>query len=325
MPHDPPDTSLTLEAEAFNRRSSEREAAGYLPDLRRAVRCEYFYKSFWRDPHFLRLYMGYVVDLFLEQIRRNVAPGARILDVACGPGYVSLELARNGYDVLGIDIAGTAIASARQTAAENPYLDGFGHLRYETAAFTPDQRAAFEGPFDVILFSGALHHFKALDEAMALTSELLAPGGIVIASEPQHAVWTEQDAAQVALIRSLLTLTGFWYQDEAASDEPGLDALVKAIHTEYLHERDPGEPGGQSPNDLSHDGPEILEALKRQFDTVETLQTVSFTYRVLGGLRGPQDQINKIADFLAAYDRYAVAKGHLNANAFIFVGRNHAA
>jgi len=320
MTTDSIEASLELEAEAFNKRSLDRQAAGYIPDLRRAVKCDYFYKSFWRDPYFLKLYMGYVVDLFLERIRRYAPPGARILDVACGPGYVSLELARNGYDVLGIDIADAAIQSARATAEQNPFHDGFGKLSYAVTAFQEDQRASFQGPFDVILFSGALHHFRELRGALELSADLLSDDGIVIASEPQHALWTEQDAAQVALIRSLLTLTGCWHQEEVAFDEPGMDALVKAVHTEYLLERDPHE-AGQSPHDLACDGPEILDALRSIFQTLDVTPTVSFTYRLLGGLRGPDEKVHKIADMLASYDRYCVAKGHMNANAFIFVGR----
>jgi 2-polyprenyl-6-hydroxyphenyl methylase/3-demethylubiquinone-9 3-methyltransferase len=266
--------------------------------------------------------MGYVIDIFLDRIRSHVPAGARILDVACGPGYVALELARNGYDVLGIDIADAAIRSARETAATNPYQEGFGRLRYEVVSFSQEEADRFDGPFDVVLFSGALHHFKSLDQALALASSLLTKDGIIIASEPQHGRWTEQDAAQVALMRSLLTLAGCWYQEEAASNEVELDALVKAIHREYLLERDPGEPEGQSPNDLSHDGPEILQALQRRFKQLSITETVSFTYRLLGGLRGPDEKIFRIADFLAAYDRYCVSRGFMNANAFVFVGRN---
>ena len=34
------------EAAAFDARITERERAGYIPDIRRAVKCDYFYKSF---------------------------------------------------------------------------------------------------------------------------------------------------------------------------------------------------------------------------------------------------------------------------------------
>ncbi len=43
--------------------------------------------------------------------------GARILDVPCGFGRHSLELARRGYRVTGIDISADSIAEARATAA----------------------------------------------------------------------------------------------------------------------------------------------------------------------------------------------------------------
>jgi hypothetical protein len=39
---------LASEAAAFNQRISERRAIGFVPDIRRAVKSDYFYKSFWR-------------------------------------------------------------------------------------------------------------------------------------------------------------------------------------------------------------------------------------------------------------------------------------
>jgi SAM-dependent methyltransferase len=40
-----------------------------------------------------------------------------VLDVGCGVGDASLELAARGYDVVGIDLSATAIAAATKTAA----------------------------------------------------------------------------------------------------------------------------------------------------------------------------------------------------------------
>lgn len=44
-------------------------------------------------------------------------PGARVLDLPCGSGRHSLELARRGFRVTGIDISAEAIAFARAEAA----------------------------------------------------------------------------------------------------------------------------------------------------------------------------------------------------------------
>ena len=122
---------IDAEANAFNKRITERVASGFVPDLRRAVKCEYFYKSFWRDPHFIQLYLGRQVEIYLELLEKHGGQGLTILDVGCGAGYVSLELARGGHHVTGIDIAGDAIRIARETLAENTFKQGFGSLRYE--------------------------------------------------------------------------------------------------------------------------------------------------------------------------------------------------
>ena len=56
------------------------------------------------------------IDFIEEQL--NAAPGARILDVGCGFGRHSIELARRGYEVSGIDPSAALIAEARKRAAE---------------------------------------------------------------------------------------------------------------------------------------------------------------------------------------------------------------
>jgi SAM-dependent methyltransferase len=52
------------------------------------------------------------VDFLIHELQLPV--GSRILDVGCGPGRHSLELARRGYLVHGVDISQTFIDLARQ-------------------------------------------------------------------------------------------------------------------------------------------------------------------------------------------------------------------
>lgn len=56
------------------------------------------------------------VDQILEMA--NINPGARILDMGCGPGRHSLEFARRGYSVTGVDRTGYYLEMAREKAAE---------------------------------------------------------------------------------------------------------------------------------------------------------------------------------------------------------------
>jgi ubiquinone/menaquinone biosynthesis C-methylase UbiE len=48
--------------------------------------------------------------------RQFVAPGTRVLDVACGAGQIAIPMARAGAKVVGVDIASNLIAQARARA-----------------------------------------------------------------------------------------------------------------------------------------------------------------------------------------------------------------
>ncbi len=84
------------------------------------------HSDWWRDvfdrPTFFELYERSDTELAVTQVDHVVrlldlrAP-ARILDVPCGYGRHSIELARRGYQVTGVDISEVQIARARKKAA----------------------------------------------------------------------------------------------------------------------------------------------------------------------------------------------------------------
>ncbi len=55
------------------------------------------------------------VDFLVEELR--LKPGATILDVGCGTGRHSVELARRGFAVTGVDLSDGMLAEARKHAA----------------------------------------------------------------------------------------------------------------------------------------------------------------------------------------------------------------
>jgi cyclopropane fatty-acyl-phospholipid synthase-like methyltransferase len=55
-------------------------------------------------------------DAVLERL--EIEPGATVLDLACGPGRHSLELARRGFRVTGVDRTETYLEEARKRAKE---------------------------------------------------------------------------------------------------------------------------------------------------------------------------------------------------------------
>ncbi len=310
---------LKSEAEAFDKRIEERRKSGFIPDIRRAVKCEYFYKSFFRDPYFIKLYLGTEINHFLDMLKQYSHPKSRVLEVGCGPGYVSLEIARAGYHVTAFDISEKAIDAAKETLASNPFKDGFGSLEYKVSSFDE-----FQGIFDVVLIRGAIHHMTNPEMVIRKCLDLLESGGLLLCLEPSHEKWRKQDAAQVALIRGLLSLTGNWYEDSLGNellDAKKFQEYVDDVYTEYFNERDKNEVGGQSPNDNSSSGEEILVSLRRHFIELEYTPGISFIYRVLGGLRGSDDLIRKMGTYLALYDKQCVDAGFMEPNNFFFAGR----
>jgi 2-polyprenyl-3-methyl-5-hydroxy-6-metoxy-1,4-benzoquinol methylase len=111
----------------------------------------------------------------LERVfERFVVPsGARILDVASGIGRISINLAKDGYDVVGIDISPLYLDFARKWAEQEG-------VKHQTRFYKTDMRNAVqelrrkgEEKFDVILNYGtAIGYRGEEDDANMLTDVL---------------------------------------------------------------------------------------------------------------------------------------------------------
>ena len=103
---------------------------------------------------------------------------ARVLDMGCGSGWTSLFFAKQGHQVVGVDLAENMIQLARELAAESDAPESLAFLCSDYEALK------FENEFDCVVFFDCLHH--ADDERAALASawRALKPGGVVITHEP---------------------------------------------------------------------------------------------------------------------------------------------
>jgi SAM-dependent methyltransferase len=103
----------------------------------------------------------------------HLRPGQRLLDVGCGPGTITLGLARAVApgEAVGVDSAPAIIEEARGVEGTTP------NLRFEVA---DGYALPFEdGAFDVVHAHQVLQHLARPVEALRDWRRVLAPGGLL--------------------------------------------------------------------------------------------------------------------------------------------------
>jgi len=103
----------------------------------------------------------------LELLRASA--GERILDIGCGTGQLTAEIARSGARVVGLDNSPEMLAEARKN---------FPSVAFEQGDATSFQ---FQQPFDAVFSNAALHWVKDQPAAAASIARALRPGGRLVA------------------------------------------------------------------------------------------------------------------------------------------------
>jgi ubiquinone/menaquinone biosynthesis C-methylase UbiE len=127
----------------------------------------------------------------IEEYRKQAArlteglpAGAKVLEVAPGPGYLAVEIARLGFQVTGLDISHTFV----QIGSENATQAGVGvDFRQGDAAVMPFEADSFDRIVCQAAFKNFVYPASALDEMY----RVLRSGGTAViqdmSSEASHA------------------------------------------------------------------------------------------------------------------------------------------
>jgi ubiquinone/menaquinone biosynthesis C-methylase UbiE len=156
-------------------------------------------------------------EAFLEPVPK---PGARTLDLGCGEGRLSRDLAALGHDVVGVDSSPAMLAAAREAA---PDLE----LHEADAAELPFDDASF----DLVVAFMSLQDVENLDGAISECSRVLrADGRLCIAVvHPINSAGTwERDDAQSPLVIEGSYLETFGYAETFSRD--GLEMTFTSVH-----------------------------------------------------------------------------------------------
>jgi SAM-dependent methyltransferase len=133
-----------------------------------------YYEDLWeRLPDELR---SADFDLRRGFLLANARAGERALDLGCGTGAFTAELARVGSSVIGVEVAEAALARAR---ARHPSIDF--------------RLAPIDGPlpledseFEIVWCSEVIEHVADTARWLAEVRRVLAPGGRLLLTTPSH-------------------------------------------------------------------------------------------------------------------------------------------
>lgn len=315
------------EARSFDSQVIERINNGHIPDLRLAQECRWFYNNPWRHPEYVKLDFVEQFELIARSLQQyGSAPkeSLTILEVGCGPGYLSLELARAGHDVTGIDVSPECINVAEKTAENDPWKESRGKLSYVQGNFF-DSFELRGNSFDAVIFLGALHHFSDQKHVMSRTLDLLVDGGLAIVHEPTRDRVTRGNAVFIHLIHSLLSINnGFYKKTEVPSDHASHKEQIDRLFSELKYEDEQGNKV-QSANDNEAGHSTMYDALSSNFKELHYQERYAFFHETIGGLRFDDATNASLARYLRDCDALLCELKVLQPTEFFYVGRKSSA
>lgn len=106
-----------------------------------------------------------------QSVVDRLAPGSRVLEVAPGPGYLAIEIAKRGnYRVVGLDISHSFVRIASENARREGVAIEFRHGNASQMPFADDS-------FDFVVCRAAFKNFSDPVGALDEIHRVLKPGG----------------------------------------------------------------------------------------------------------------------------------------------------
>jgi len=119
--------------------------------------------------------LGSLFRSIAADIAASAPPAAKVLEIGCGPGHLSIRLARDhGVDVIGLDLDPAMIERARANATSMTMTDG------RQPAFVTGDVAALpfeDASFDLVVSTFSVHHWSDPGAGIGEMARVLRPAG----------------------------------------------------------------------------------------------------------------------------------------------------
>ena len=119
----------------------------------------------------------------------HLRPDAEVLDVGCGPGSITVGLARRAGRVVGVDMSAEMVEASSALAVR----EGVANASFEVSSAyeLPFEGSAWEGgTFDVVYAHQLLQHLADPVAALREFRRVLRPGGLVAVRDSDYATMT---------------------------------------------------------------------------------------------------------------------------------------
>jgi SAM-dependent methyltransferase len=110
----------------------------------------------------------------VKMLSEHLGPGMSVLELGCGTGYFTRELARSGAEIVAIDVSPELLETARVSSSAP-------NVRYEIQ--NAYDLSYTDAAFDSVVGSSVLHHLE-IQQALREIFRVLKPGGRISFTEP---------------------------------------------------------------------------------------------------------------------------------------------
>ena len=305
---------IYLEAKSFDKQVLKRKKFGLLPDIRKLKKNYNFYNNPWREPEFYKIQWLKIINKIIK-ISSNKKKN-HILEIGCGTGFLSLELARAGNNVRGIDVSKKSIQEANHNlhkVKKNEKLN----LIFEVQDANYINK---EKKYDTVIFFRSLHHFSNVSKLLNQISKIINKNGILIICEPMRQNFNKLNSIFSLIFRLVLeTWEPFKEKIPSKINYKFFKNYEKIITNEYTYKSKKNS-YIQSPMDNSTDDPDkVLKIVKRYFKIKKLEFYDGFIDKLIGGLRGKNRFM--IAKLLKEFDNYLISEKVLKGTTLYLIAK----